>query len=99
MNFTDLDSADPTALVRDVQWLVRELPLFRDLDPTLLDALSDAIEWLALPGGMTLFEDGDLPDALYFVVNGTLGATRRRRMVIVAWSVALRAVRPSARWR
>jgi NTE family protein len=72
MNF--VEEADPTALVRDVQWLVRELPLFRDLDPTLLDALTDVIEWLALPGGTTLFDDGDLPDALYFVVNGTLGA-------------------------
>jgi NTE family protein len=74
MTFNDEDSADPAALVRDVQWLARELPLFRDLDPALLDALTDAIEWLGLPGGMTLFDDGDLPDALYFVVNGTLGA-------------------------
>jgi NTE family protein len=74
MTFNDEDSADPAALVRDVQWLARELPLFRDLDPALLDALTEAIEWLALPGGTTLFDDGDLPDALYFVVNGTLGA-------------------------
>jgi NTE family protein len=74
MTFNDEDSADPSALVRDVQWLARELPLFRDLDPALLDALTEAIEWLALPGGTILFDDGDLPDALYFVVNGTLGA-------------------------
>jgi NTE family protein len=74
MAFNEEDGVDPAALVRDVQWLARELPLFRDLDPALLDALTDAIEWLALPGGTTLFEDGDLPDALYFVVNGTLGA-------------------------
>lgn len=74
MAFNEEDGADPAALVRDVQWLARELPLFRDLDPALLDALTEAIEWLALPGGMTLFDDGDLPDALYFVVNGTLGA-------------------------
>lgn len=74
MSFEVEDSADPAALVRDVQWLARELPLFRDLDPALLDALTDAIEWLALPGGTTLFDDGELPDALYFVVNGTLGA-------------------------
>src|ERR1044071_8861682 len=74
MAFNEDDSADPATLVRDVQWLARELPLFRDLDPALLDALTDAIEWLALPGGTTLFDDGELPDALYFVVNGTLGA-------------------------
>jgi NTE family protein len=74
MTFNDEDGADPAALVRDVQWLARELPLFRDLDPALLDALTEAIEWLALPGGTTLFDDGDLPDALYFVVNGSLGA-------------------------
>jgi NTE family protein len=74
MAFHEEDGTDPAALVRDVQWLARELPLFRDLDPALLDALTEAIEWLALPGGTTLFDDGDLPDALYFVVNGTLGA-------------------------
>jgi len=68
------DLADTVAGARDVQWLARQLPLFRDLDAELLDALIQSIEWLALPGGTTLFEAGDMPDALYFVLNGSLGA-------------------------
>ena len=35
---------------------------------------SNEIEWFALPGGTTLFEAGDPPDALYCVVSGSLGA-------------------------
>ncbi len=59
---------------RDAQWLVRTLPVFEGLDRPLLDALANAIEWFALPGGQTLFDAGDPPDGLYFVVSGSLGA-------------------------
>jgi NTE family protein len=73
MSFNVADRNDEEG-ARDVQELVRELPLFRDLDQRLKDALIETIEWFALPGGTTLFEDGDTPDALYFVINGSLGA-------------------------
>jgi NTE family protein len=72
MSFDDVDESG--VVVRDIRHLVRELPLFRDLDAVLVGELTDAIEWLTLPGGVTLFEDGDVPDALYFVINGSLGA-------------------------
>lgn len=68
------EDMDEQEEARDVQALVRDLPLFRDLDPELLDELVETIEWFAVPGGTTLFEDGDMPDALYFVINGSLGA-------------------------
>jgi NTE family protein len=72
MSFDDVDGSAIT--VRDIRHLVRELPLFHDLDAALVAELTDAIEWFTLPGGVTLFEDGDAPDALYFVINGSLGA-------------------------
>lgn len=65
---------ESTVELRDLRALARDLPLFADLDPALVDELADLMEWFALPGGTTLFEDGDLPDALYFVINGALGA-------------------------
>src|SRR3954452_22626749 len=64
------DEHDP----RDAQWLRDMLPIFRDLDTALLEAILQEMEWFALPGGTTLFEAGDLPDALYCVLSGALGA-------------------------
>src|SRR5262245_42004774 len=60
----------------DVPSLVRKLPLFIGLDDALLEAIVAEVEWFSLPGGMTLFESGDPPDALYLVVSGNLGAYR-----------------------
>lgn len=65
---------DGTGQWSDLQSLVRRLPLFEGLDATLLNEITAEIEWFALPGGMTLFEAGDAPDALYLVVSGSLGA-------------------------
>src|SRR3954468_12652690 len=59
---------------RDAQWLRDMLPIFRDLDTALLEAILQEMEWFALPGGTTLFEAGDAPDALYCVLSGALGA-------------------------
>jgi NTE family protein len=71
----DSDTAlDLTGEWRDVQWLVHKLPIFQGLDPVLLDAIASEIEWFALPGGVTLFEAGDEPDAFYCVISGCLGA-------------------------
>lgn len=54
--------------------LVRTLPIFAGLEASLLGAIVEEIEWFALPGGTTLFESGEPPDALYLVVSGHLGA-------------------------
>jgi NTE family protein len=58
----------------DVRGFVQSLPIFAGLDDALLDAITTQIEWFAVPGGMTLFEAGEPPDALYVVVSGSLGA-------------------------
>lgn len=68
------DGVEERVKERDLHSLVREWSLFRDLEAGLVDAITAAMEWFALPGGTTLFEEGDPPDALYFVINGTLGA-------------------------
>ncbi len=58
----------------DAESLVRLVPLFANLEPHLLDEIVARIRWFSLPGGTTLFEAGDPPDALYFVASGSLGA-------------------------
>jgi NTE family protein len=59
---------------RDPESLVRMVPLFADLEAALLDEIVARIQWFSLPGGIALFEAGDVPDALYFVASGSLGA-------------------------
>ena len=73
-------SLDPTELattaieLRNAAWLARAFPLFKDLEPHLLEALAAEIDWFAIQGGTTLFQAGDEPDALYCVFSGSLGA-------------------------
>ncbi|MCW5751970.1 MAG: patatin-like phospholipase family protein [Alphaproteobacteria bacterium] len=54
--------------------LLRRLPLFQGLNPESLAAVAARLEWFSLPGGATLFRQGDEPDALYIVISGSLGA-------------------------
>lgn len=85
MSFEQDYSTAIGAGTRDCDWLARTLPMFEGLDKPLLEALLDEIDWVAIQGGTTLFEAGDLPDALYCVISGSLGAFRQtdghRRLV------------------
>lgn len=58
----------------DAHELLRGLELFRHLDATTLDELTQELEWFALPGGATLFEYGEPSDALCVLKSGSLGA-------------------------
>jgi NTE family protein len=62
---------------RNMLSLLGTLHLFRGLDPSILAAIAAEIEWFSVPGGASLFEAGDPPDALYFVISGCLGAFQR----------------------
>lgn len=66
------------------------VPLFSCLDAPALSALDAELQWLSLPGGRTLFREGDDADALYIVLAGCLGITvcRNGRDVRVARSRA-----------
>lgn len=70
----DIETEEAARQWSDLHALIRQLPMFEGLDAALLQEITEQIEWFALPGGMTLFEAGDAPDALYFVVSGSLGA-------------------------
>ena len=56
--------------------ILRALPLFRHLDDAALAELGDELQWFALPGGASLFEQGDPSDALYVLKSGSVGAFR-----------------------
>ena len=53
------------------------VPLFCALDAPSLAALEAELERVALPGGATLFREGDDADALYVVLAGCLGVAIR----------------------
>lgn len=60
----------------DLRVFLRAIELFSPLDAAGIDELVGELEWLALPGGATLFAQGDVPDALYILKSGSLGAYR-----------------------
>jgi NTE family protein len=68
------EQEDDAAEWADLPGIVRRLPLFEGLEPDLLEGITNQIEWFALPGGTTLFDAGDPPEALYLVISGNLGA-------------------------
>jgi NTE family protein len=61
---------------RELLTRLAKLPLFAGLDAASLSDLADAMNWLALPGGTTLFEQGEASDALYVLLYGRLAAIR-----------------------
>jgi NTE family protein len=74
MSLDQTELATMTIEQRNAAWLARAFPLFKDLEPHLLEALAAEIDWFAIQGGTTLFQSGDEPDALYCVFSGSLGA-------------------------
>ncbi len=82
----DLDPADPSAAPRarrtrltthgrSVDWFGLT-PVFADLEPAFLEALSRATMERALAPGEVLFRSGVPAEAIYVVVSGELRATR-----------------------
>ncbi len=57
----------------DLRSLVAKVPLFEGLQDEALRAVEAKLEWLSLPGGWTLFRQGEEADALYVVTSGRLG--------------------------
>jgi CRP/FNR family transcriptional regulator, transcriptional activator FtrB len=52
--------------------LVRELPLFRDMAATHFDSLVDAALLQKFPERVTLIEEGETPDFLHILVDGSV---------------------------
>ena len=55
------------------------MPLFRSVDPEGLRELDLESNWVRLPAGRVLFEQGDAPDYLYVLVRGRLEVSVERR--------------------
>lgn len=53
-----------------------EIPFLKDAAPEALRAAEAEAEWFSLPGGWPLFQYGEQPDGLYFVLSGSLAAFR-----------------------
>jgi NTE family protein len=58
----------------DLRAKLAELPLLAGIDRHLLDTIGKEFEWFSLPGGQTLFHEGDSDDSLYILLSGRLGA-------------------------
>ena len=68
------DIPEDTLSVRgNVKALLSSVPMFDALSVTALDSIAAEIEWLSLPGGTTLFEAGDVSDAMFVLLSGCLG--------------------------
>lgn len=61
---------------RQTRDILRALPLFRHFDDAALAELGEGLQWFAMPGGASLFEQGDPSDAFYVLKSGSLGAFR-----------------------
>lgn len=61
---------------RELLTRLATLPLFAGLDAASLSDLASAMQYLALPGGSGLFEQGEESDALYVLLYGRLAAVR-----------------------
>ncbi|WP_439814300.1 patatin-like phospholipase family protein [Zavarzinia sp. CC-PAN008] len=49
-----------------------QVPLFAGLEPGALDLLAEQGEWFSLPGGRTLFEEGQDGTDMYVILSGML---------------------------
>lgn len=50
------------------------VPFFQGIPVEEIDALAADLKWMSVPAGWTLFAQGEMPDALYLVISGRLGA-------------------------
>ncbi len=51
--------------------------LFASLDEVVITSILEQMEWFSLPGGRTLFRQGDPANALYLVTSGCLAVVMR----------------------
>ena len=63
--------------LRNVQVAAMAVELFGEGARPLIPQMLESAEWVELEAGATLFEQGDVPDAAYFVLSGRLQVSRR----------------------
>lgn len=72
----------------DTKTILRQAPLFRELDDEAFEALSSSMGEVALERGSVLFHEGDSGDQLYVVIEGKVkmgrhGASGRENLLAV----------------
>ncbi len=67
---------NPTPSPDELVRLIANDPLLRRVDHAYLDELRDELSWVTLDTGETLFEERDVVDAFYFVVDGSLEVSK-----------------------
>src|SRR6266540_4500487 len=70
-----LEQATLQRSATDIVALLASTTLFGALGESALRDVETELEWVHLPGGATLFHQGDLADCLYIVINGRLRVT------------------------
>jgi NTE family protein len=69
------DIPEDTISVRgNLRLRLAAMPFFAGLDHETVAAIAMECEWIALPGGATLFEAGEPSDALYVLLSGCLAS-------------------------
>jgi NTE family protein len=66
-----------TSRYEELKIKLAAMPALDKTDVHSLDGLIAEFEWLSLPGGQFLFEEGDHDDSLYMILSGRLGAVIR----------------------
>lgn len=81
--FKELSENNPSfmKLVKRVgiQRLLRHVTLFKDLDKDSLQSIQDILVEATIPSGETIFEEGDMPDALYIILTGGVQVFKRNQ--------------------
>ena len=62
----------------EIKYHLASTELFQTLDEAILDEIATQVEVIRVPGGDSLFKQGDAGDSLYIVVNGRLRVIVRR---------------------
>lgn len=53
-----------------------EIPFLANADPALLAAMDEEAEWLSVPSGWAVFDAGEPPEGVFFLISGSLAAFR-----------------------
>jgi len=69
---------DPQLFNIDVKAHLASAELFKGLDDSILDEITDLVEVIRIPGNETLFQQGAPGDGLYIVINGRLRVLIKR---------------------
>ena len=69
---------DPQLLTIDVKTHLASTELFKGLEESILAEIANLVEVIRVPGGETLFRQGDAGDGMYLVINGRLRVTVER---------------------